>query len=159
VTVGAAITSTPPRRIAAAGLIAICALTLAACGSSKSLATQANAICAAANKQVRALPKSPNTLQGLASSAQRELPIGQAEIAKLAALTAPAGERARFGGAISDLREEAHAVREVIADVHAGKTHAITVIGAQLAPVERDLDTKAAALDIGQCTKNVSPQG
>jgi hypothetical protein len=148
--------------------VRICAATaalgllLVGCGAAKGtpdFVAKANAICAGANRQVEALPTQADTLRGLVASVSAEVPLAQAELTKLKALTAPSGKEAIFAKVLTNLGAELAAVQQIIKDARHSRTSAIAAIGQRMAPVANELDSEAIALGVTQCTKNVSPEG
>jgi hypothetical protein len=151
-----------PKRII--GVLGALGLVLAGCGSSGGATTphfaaRADAICARADAQLEALPRSGATLRAIAASTSAEVPIVQAEVTQLAALTAPHAERTQFARTIATAREEIGLIGKLIAAVHAGDRARIAALALRGNTVELQATASAAALGLTDCTQQAQPGG
>ena len=97
----------PVAAASAALLLAGCGSSSSSSSSSSSFAAQANSICAAAGAQINALPAPGNSLASVAASIDSQIPLEQAELTKLKALTPPSAQAADWQTALNNLEQTA----------------------------------------------------
>jgi hypothetical protein len=152
----------PPKQII--GVLGALGLALAGCGSSGGAATphfaaRADAICARADAQIEALRRSGASLPAIATTTAAEVPIVQAEVTQLAALTAPHAERTQFAQTLSTGREEISLIGKLIAAIHAGDRARIAALAVQGNAIELRATATATALGLSDCTQQAEPGG
>lgn len=149
-----------------AAISAAVALTIAAaaggCGGSAQPTAQfapiANTICRDADIAIEALPAGGSSLQALARTARRELPIVRREVAQLSLLTAPASKAAEFATALASTRRETTVVAELVAALRDHKPSRVATLA--LAGSSADLRSKTAmtALGLAACAREAQPR-
>jgi hypothetical protein len=119
----------------------------------------ADTICANANSEIAALPASGRTLQALAVTAARELPIVRLELTQLSALTAPAPREAQFEAALATTRREDDLVSRLIAAVRAGNITRVTTLALRGRAVAASAQTAMTSLGLSACAREAVPHG
>jgi len=141
------------------------ALLLAGCGgsssssssSSASFTSQANAICASFGAQIVALPTPGNTNTAQAASLQAQLPIEQAELAKLKTLTAPSSQAADWKTALSDEEQVVALTPQIITAANANDLATINSVTAKAKPLTTQATATAKTLGLTQCAADYEP--
>lgn len=139
-------------------------LAVAGCGSSGGAATpdfaaRADAICARADAQIEALPKPGASLAAIATSTSAEVPIVQAEVTQLAALTAPSAKRAQFAQALATAHQEIELIGKLIGAVHADDRARIASLALEGNAIDLRARASATALGLTDCTQQAQPSG
>jgi len=146
----------------AAVALAACSLVglaLAGCGSTPlsliQLRARAGAICTVSERRAAAIraPRSPARAGAFLVAGIRTL---EPEVRQLARLSAPAGTRSLYRGAIASVRAELSTLRGAVASLRAGGA-ASDVFGAlerRLAPLERRADGAWRALGMPACARD-----
>ncbi len=141
------------------------ALVLAGCGgsssssSSSNFTSEANAICAQFGAQINALPAPSNTGAAAAASLDSQIPIEQAELAKLKALTPPSAQAADWRTAISNLEQTIALSPQLSAAAKAGDAAQVQALVAKAKPLTDQATSIANKLGLTKCAANYQPGG
>ncbi len=152
-------------RILPVAVTASAALLLAGCGGSSSSSSssdftaQANAICAQFGAQIEALPAPGNTDASAAASLDAQIPIEQAELAKLKTLTPPSSSASEWNTALSNLEQVIAISPQVSAAAKAGNTAEVQSLAAKAKPLSDAATATANKLGLTKCAANYQPGG
>ncbi len=142
------------------------ALVLAGCGgssssssSSSNFTSEANAICAQFGAQINALPAPSNTGASAAASLDAQIPIEQAEIAKLKALTPPSSQASDWQTALSNLEQTIALSPQLSAAAKAGDAAQVQALVAKAKPLTDEATSVANKLGLTKCAANYQPGG
>jgi hypothetical protein len=143
------------------------ALALAGCGgssgssssSSADFTSQANAICASSGAQIVALPAPDNTASGQAASIQAQLPIEQAEVAKLKTLTPPSSQEATWKSTLAAEEAIIALTPQVVTALNANDTATLTSLEAKAKPLTTTGQAGAKTLGLDKCAADYEPGG
>lgn len=139
-------------------VVAAALLALTGCGESgtngATFVSQANRICAEANRRIASLP-AINTIADLLKTGPREISAANSAITKLGALTPPSATRGKVRQLISGLTEETALIGEVVAAARAGNVTQAQALAAQASARNASDRATATSLGLTECTKSV----
>jgi hypothetical protein len=134
-------------------------LALTGCGGSGTNAngatfvSQANRICAEANRKIASLP-AINSIADLLRTGPRELSAANSAVAKLRVLTPPSADKGKVRQLISGLTEETALIGEVVAAARAGNVTQAQLLAAQASARNASDHATATSLGLTECTKS-----
>lgn len=130
----------------------------AAAPTNAAWASGANAICAAANAKVRALP-APGTASVLVADAEATYGIAEAVLPRLAALPRPAGEQAAIAALLEKMAREYAQVKRTITALTNGSNATAKRLATQGVKLDDENNAAARKLGANVCAENPSPGG
>jgi hypothetical protein len=136
-------------------------LVLTGCGGSSpdngaAFVTEANRICANANRRLAAMPAINATAELLRTGPQ-EVSVTNSALAQLRTLTPPAGRRATVGQLISGLTQETALIQQVVAAVRTGNLKQGQSLAVKASALNASDRVKATSLGLTECTESVAP--
>jgi hypothetical protein len=139
----------------------------AGCGGSSSSSSSvssadyvagAERICNTVNGQIAALPKI-KTVQDLLTTGPKEVQLARQGVAKLKALPAPEAKKAAVSQYVATLEQETTLSGKLIAAFEARDATALRHIEAQSRVAQAQAHTRARALGLTACARQVQPSG
>jgi hypothetical protein len=146
-----------------AGAIVGLALLVAGCGGASATAkfsARVNAICALTNRQLGALQAPGKAVAGSGNAGierlvAKEIPIDDAEVDRLASLTAPAQERVAYKDAVAQARNDVALVPKILAAMRANNQTALDSITLESSALSDLAIAAMKRLDFRTCARNL----
>jgi hypothetical protein len=133
-------------------------LVLSGCGAANQTSAfiaKVNAACRATNVRLGALAPPASGDSGLAKLVREEIPIHEAELAKLSAFTAPSGERSAYKQAVADATSDVAAFGLVEVALRSNNRKEVASATAESSNVSAIARNAMTELHLSQCAKNL----
>ena len=136
---------------------------LTGCGAARAqpdFAAKVNAICAATDRQLGAIPTPVSTSARsrnatIAKLVTREIPIDETELRQLRALNPPASERTAFNDAVAEAGDDVGLLPKIVGALRSGNHATLDAITQQSGALSDVAVASMRRLGLRQCARNL----